>query len=316
MSMSVSINIKNIVKSYEEVEALKDISLSIKPNELFGFIGPDGAGKTTLFRILTGLILANRGTININQWDVVKNYKQIRKITGYMPGRFSLYMDLTVEENLRFYARLFNTSMEENYDLIKDVYEQIAPFKNRRAGVLSGGMKQKLALSCALIHKPRLLILDEPTTGVDVISRKEFWELLKKMQKREITILVSTPYMNEAALCDRVALMQSGKLLTVDTPQQIVNDFEGHILAVKADQMYPLLNDLLTIKTNGQVYRFGETLHFVTSANPTKMQEKITSFLEEKKYRNISVEKIIPVIEDCFLAFMNKTTTSWTKEKK
>jgi len=182
--MSVSIKIKNIVKSYEKADALKDISLNIQPNELFGFIGPDGAGKTTLFRILTSLILADSGTVNIDHWDVVKDYKEIRKMTGYMPGRFSLYMDLTVEENLQFYARLFGTNIKENYDLIKDVYEQIAPFKNRRAGALSGGMKQKLALSCALIHKPRLLILDEPTTGVDAVSRKEFWELLKKMQKK------------------------------------------------------------------------------------------------------------------------------------
>jgi ABC-type multidrug transport system ATPase subunit len=308
--MSVSVNIKNIVKSYEKADALKDISLEVVPNELFGFIGPDGAGKTTLFRILTSLILADQGTVSIDGWDVENNYKEIRKITGYMPGRFSLYMDLTVEENLQFYARLFKTNMKENYDLIKDVYEQIAPFKNRRAGALSGGMKQKLALSCALIHKPRLLILDEPTTGVDAVSRKEFWELLKKMQKKEITILVSTPYMDEAALCDRVALMQSGKLLTVDTPQQIVDNFEGNLFAVKTGKMHPLLNDLSSFEKGIRVYRFGETLHLVSHAKPQKTKEKITAYLAGKGYQEVSIEQITPVIEDCFLALMNNMTTS------
>ena len=308
--MSVFVNIKNIVKSYEKADALKDISLTIQPDELFGFIGPDGAGKTTLFRILTSLILADSGTVSVDHWDVVNDYKEIRKITGYMPGRFSLYMDLTVEENLQFYAQLFGTNIKENYDLIKDVYEQIAPFKNRRAGALSGGMKQKLALSCALIHKPRLLILDEPTTGVDAVSRKEFWELLKKMQKKNITILVSTPYMDEAALCDRVALMQSGKLLSLNTPQQIVDDFEGNLFAVKTDKMHPLLNDLSSFEKGIRVYRFGETLHLVSHAEPEKTKEKITSFLAGKGYQEISTEQITPVIEDCFLALMNNMTTS------
>ena len=308
--MSVSVNIKNIVKSYEKADALKDISLEIVPNELFGFIGPDGAGKTTLFRILTSLILADSGTVNINHWDVVNDYKEIRKITGYMPGRFSLYMDLTVEENLQFYARLFKTNIKENYDLIKDVYEQIAPFKNRRAGALSGGMKQKLALSCALIHKPRLLILDEPTTGVDAVSRKEFWELLKKMQKKEITVLVSTPYMDEAALCDRVALMQSGEVLSVNTPQQIVKEFRGNLLAVKTDQMHPLLTDLAAFAETDQVYRFGETVHLTSSSDPEETRGKIYTFLKEKGYEEVHVEKVTPVIEDCFLALMNNKTTS------
>ncbi|GMT44553.1 MAG: hypothetical protein IEMM0006_0385 [bacterium] len=308
--MSVSVNIKNIIKSYENADALKDISLEIVPNELFGFIGPDGAGKTTLFRILTSLILADSGTVAIDHWDVVKDYKEIRRITGYMPGRFSLYMDLTVEENLQFYAQLFGTNIKENYDLIKDVYEQIVPFKNRRAGALSGGMKQKLALSCALIHKPQLLILDEPTTGVDAVSRKEFWELLKKMQKKEITILVSTPYMDEAALCDRVALMQSGKLMAVDTPQQIVNDFAGNLLAVKTGNIHPLLNDLAAFAEAGRVYRFGDTVHLTTRDNPDKTGEKIYAFLKKKGYEEISVEKVTPVIEDRFLALMNNITAT------
>ncbi len=308
--MSVTINIKNLVKTFEKAEALKDISLNIQPNELFGFIGPDGAGKTTLFRILTSLILADSGTVHINQWDVVNNYKEIRKITGYMPGRFSLYMDLTVQENLEFYAKLFGTTIKENYDLIKDVYEQIAPFKNRRAGALSGGMKQKLALSCALIHKPRLLVLDEPTTGVDAVSRKEFWELLKKMQKKDITILVSTPYMDEAALCDRVALMQSGKLLSLNTPQHIIDDFEGNLFAVKTENMYTLLNNLAAFEKKTQAYRFGENIHLVSHAGTQKTKENITAYLSGKGYREITVKQIKPVIEDCFLALMNNTNAS------
>ena len=306
--MSVSIQIENLVKSFKSADALKDISLDIQPNELFGFIGPDGAGKTTLFRILTSLILADSGLVHIDRWDVVKDYKEIRKITGYMPGRFSLYMDLTVQENLAFYAKLFGTNINENYDLIKDVYEQIAPFKNRRAGDLSGGMKQKLALSCALIHKPRLLVLDEPTTGVDAVSRKEFWELLKKMQEKEITILVSTPYMDEAALCDRVALMQSGELLSLNTPRQIVDDFDGNLFAVKTENMYTLLNDLSAFENETQTYRFGENLHLVSHEEPRKTKEKIKAYLSGKGYREITVNQIKPVIEDCFLALMNNTT--------
>ncbi len=305
--MSVNIQIKNLKKSYEKVEALKDISLSIKPQELFGFIGPDGAGKTTLFRILTSLILADAGSVTIGRWDVADDYKEIRKVTGYMPGRFSLYMELTVQENLEFYARIFGTSIAENYDLIKDVYEQIAPFKNRRAGALSGGMKQKLALSCALIHKPRLLILDEPTTGVDAVSRKEFWELLKKMQQKGITILVSTPYMDEAALCDRVALMQSGKLLSVDTPQQIVENFDGNLFAVKTANMYTLPADLQAFDKAWQVYRFGEFVHVTSRKDSVETQRSLEKYLSEKGYKQIVVEPVKPVIEDCFLALMNKT---------
>lgn len=304
--MSVPVTIKNLEKTYETVKALKNINLDIFSEELFGFIGPDGAGKTTLFRILTSLILAGHGNIQVGDYDVVKDYKQIRKITGYMPGRFSLYMDLTVEENLKFYARIFNTSIEENFDLIEDVYKQIAPFKNRRAGDLSGGMKQKLALSCALIHKPELLVLDEPTTGVDAVSRKEFWELLKKMQKKGITILVSTPYMDEAALCDRVALMQSGRLMTVDKPQQIINNFSESLLSVKTNRMHRLLGDMTGFEGTERIYRFGDTLHLATRMKTKQMKENVRHFLSEKGYQEIEISAIEPVIEDCFLALMEK----------
>jgi len=302
--MSIPVKIEDLEKSYEKVKALKNINLEVKPNELFGFIGPDGSGKTTLFRILTTLILPDKGSIRVGDHDVIKDYKKIRKITGYMPGRFSLYMDLTVEENLMFYARIFNVDIEENYDLIEDVYSHIAPFKNRRAGALSGGMKQKLALSCALIHKPDLLVLDEPTTGVDAVSRKEFWELLKKMQQRGITILVSTPYMDEAALCDRVALMQNGKLMSVEKPQNIVDSFSGNLLAVKVSRMHPLLDELTGFEGADSVYRFGDAIHLATHRNTKEMAAQIYHHLEEKGYQDISVTPVEPVIEDCFLALM------------
>ena len=307
--MSVSIQIEHIRKQFKDVEALKDISFDVEKGSLFGIIGPDGAGKTTLFRILTSLMLADEGKIMVGGIDVVPDQKNLRQIIGYMPGRFSLYMDLTVQENLNFYARIFHTSLSENYDLIKDIYEQIEPFKNRRAGDLSGGMKQKLALSCALIHKPKLLVLDEPTTGVDAVSRKEFWELLKKMQQREITILVSTPYMDEAALCDRVALMQTGNLLSVNTPQQIVNNFSGNLLAVKTNNMYTLLSDLEGFDGAYRVYRFGESIHLVSQRPIDEVKQSLRDFLSIKAYQKIEIESKQPVIEDCFLALMEKTNT-------
>ncbi|WP_298715519.1 ABC transporter ATP-binding protein, partial [Chitinophaga sp.] len=190
--------VQNINKSYGEVQALRDISFTVEPGELFGLIGPDGAGKSTLFRILATLVLADKGNAFVNGMDVVKDYRAIRRQVGYMPGKFSLYQDLTVEENLHFFATIFNTTVKANYDMIRDIYEQIAPFKDRPAGKLSGGMKQKLALSCALVHRPAVLFLDEPTTGVDPVSRKEFWEMLQRLRDKGIPILVSTPYMDEA----------------------------------------------------------------------------------------------------------------------
>ena len=305
--MSVNIQIDSISKKYADVMALNNISLSIKSGELFGFIGPDGAGKTSLFRILTSLLLPTSGKASIGEFDVVKDYKKIRQNTGYMPGRFSLYLDLTVEENLDFYASIFNTTVKENYELIKDIYVQIEPFKKRRAGDLSGGMKQKLALSCALIHSPHLIILDEPTTGVDAVSRMEFWELLKKMQKMGMTIIVSTPYMDEAALCDRVALMQNGNLLAIDTPGNIVKSYKGSLFAVKADNMHKLLDDLGSLGDTSQVFRFGETIHITSTINDDKVyMESVNKQLIDKGYKDISIHKVNPVIEDCFLSLMDK----------
>ena len=234
------IRLENISKSYgaKKKPAVNKISFSVNEGELFGLIGPDGAGKTTLFRLLTTLLLPDDGNANVCGFDIVKDYRSIRRIAGYMPGRFSLYQDLSVEENLEFFAAVFNTSVEDNYELIKDIYVQLEPFKNRLAGKLSGGMKQKLALCCALIHRPEVLFLDEPTTGVDAVSRKEFWEMLHRMKQQGITILVSTPYMDEADQCDRVALMQTGEILTIDSPEAITNSYSGELYSMKSSNMF------------------------------------------------------------------------------
>ena len=296
----MSITVSNISKSYKNVKALQDISFEVKPGELFGLIGPDGAGKTTLFRVLTTLLLADEGAATVAGFDVLADYKQIRNNVGYMPGKFSLYQDLTVEENLNFFATIFGTTIEENYDLIKDVYVQIEPFKNRRAGKLSGGMKQKLALCCALIHKPKVLFLDEPTTGVDPVSRKEFWEMLKRLQQKEITILVSTPYMDEAEMCDRVALIQDGKILEIDTPEAIVKHFTKSIYNIRAHNMYQLIKDLKSYEFNHSVYPFGEFVHYTdkrTDFNPKELQ----NYLESKNLSAIQIEKTEPSIEDTFM---------------
>lgn len=306
--MSVSVQIKNIEKNFDRVEALKKLSLNIEEGELFGFIGPDGSGKTTLFRLITSLLIPNGGSIKVGNFDSEKDFRKIRQLTGYMPGRFSLYHDLSVEENLNFYASIFNTTLKENYDLIKDVYEQIEPYKKRIAGALSGGMKQKLALSCALIHKPELLILDEPTTGVDAVSRKEFWELLKKMQKTGITILVSTPYMDEASLCDRVALMQKGSLLALDSPHNIVKKYEGDLWQISSSNMHKIIADLSEVGSGiKNVFRFGEKVH-ITSKEMSLQEVKsvISKLLEAKNHKNIIVEKVKPQIEDCFLDLMDE----------
>ncbi len=301
---NLAVDIRNISKSYKEVKALDDISLAIGQGELFGLIGPDGAGKTSLFRILCTLLLPDRGTAMVYGIDVVKNYKAIRKITGYMAGRFSLYQDLTVEENLNFYATVFGTSLEENYELIKDIYSHIEPFRNRRAGKLSGGMKQKLALSCALIHKPKILVLDEPTTGVDAVSRKEFWEMLIQLKDHDITILVSTPYMDEAELCDRVALIQEGSILSLDTPGNIMGNFQKRLLSIKGRDIYQLKNDLEDYRNTGSVYLFGQHLHL--TLKDYREDKELRSYLSDKGHTNLEVKEIKPNIEDCFLELMTK----------
>ncbi len=297
--------VKNIVKTYEKgkIQALKDVSFEVKKGELFGLIGPDGAGKTSLFRVLTTLLIPEGGSASVDSFDVVKNLKDIRKRVGYMPGRFSLYQDLTVEENLSFFATIFNTSIEENYDLIKDIYVQIEPYKTRRAGKLSGGMKQKLALCCALIHKPSVLFLDEPTTGVDAVSRKEFWDMLKKLKEKGITILVSTPYMDEAGLCDRVALIQNGKILDIDTPLSIIRKFDRPLWAVRAKDMFKLLMDLRTYPETQGCFAFGNA-HHLTLKDKNLRDIDIQEFLQDKHHSNLEIKRIEPSIEDCFMALM------------
>lgn len=296
----MGIKVQNISKSYGQLKALKDVSFEVKPGELFGLIGPDGAGKTTLFRILTTLLYADTGTAHVAQYDVVNSYKEIRNSIGYMPGRFSLYQDLTVEENLNFFATIFGTTIEENYELIKDIYVQIEPFRDRRAGKLSGGMKQKLALSCALIHKPKVLFLDEPTTGVDPVSRKEFWEMLKRLQKKGITILVSTPYMDEAALCDRIALIQEGTILEIDTPKTLVNHFPKKLYNIKAHNMYQLIRALNTYEHKYSVFPFGEFVHYTDIRDDFKM-EILKTYLEQQGLQSIQIELTKPTIEDTFM---------------
>ncbi len=294
----------HINKSFNDTHALKDISFSVEAGELFGLIGPDGAGKTTLFRLFTTLLLPDSGTIQIDGLDVVKDYKSIRKHVGYMPGRFSLYQDLSVEENLQFFATIFNSSIEENYDLIAPIYSQIEKFKTRKAGDLSGGMKQKLALSCALIHKPRVLFLDEPTTGVDVVSRKEFWEMLAELKEKGITILVSTPYMDEAALCERVALIQKGEILSISTPQQITDAFPHQLFALRSNNISKLISDLEIYKHSQSVYPFGQYIHYTDKREKTALGE-IRSYLENLGHQHIEVQEIQANIEDCFMELMN-----------
>jgi ABC-type multidrug transport system ATPase subunit len=298
--------VDKVVKRYGAkkniVEALHGISFDVSKGELFGLIGPDGAGKTSLFRILTTLLLPNEGRASVDGFDVVKDYKAIRKRVGYMPGRFSLYQDLSVAENLEFFATIFNTSVKENHDLIKDIYSQIEPFKDRKAGKLSGGMKQKLALSCALIHRPSVLFLDEPTTGVDAVSRKEFWDMLKKLKNEGITILVSTPYMDEASLCDRIALIQNGSLLSINSPTGVMNDFRNPLLAVKSHNMLRLLNDLKSYSSVEDAYPFGEYHHAVMK--PGYRKEELVNHLENEGNNQLELQVIKPDIEDCFIALM------------
>ena len=300
---NISVEITGLSKNYKDVKALDNINLSVEKGELFGFIGPDGAGKTTLFRILVTLLIPDEGIAKVEGLDVIKDYKKIRNIVGYMPGRFSLYQDLSVEENLRFFASIFKTTIKENYWLIKDIYSQIEPFKARLAGKLSGGMKQKLALSCALIHRPVVLFLDEPTTGVDAVSRMEFWEMLKRLKEHGITIVVSTPYMDEASLCDRVALIQKGRILNIDTPEAIIDKYPFPLVSVRSDKMYELVDELRNFREMHSAYRFGEDIHYSASGDSIDKKE-LKSYLRSRGQKNIEIKDIRPCIEDCFMALM------------
>jgi ABC-type multidrug transport system ATPase subunit len=300
--MVQAIEATGIFKSFGSTKALEDISFSVNESEIFGFIGPDGSGKTTLFRTITTLLLPDKGRMKVLGMDVIKDYKELRKNIGYMPGRFSLYQDLSVEENLNFYATVFGTTVEENYDLISDIYSHIEPFKKRLTGKLSGGMKQKLALSCALIHKPRLLVLDEPTTGVDAVSRSEFWDMLGKLRQYNITIIVSTPYMDEAIRCDRVGLIQNGKILSIDTPQKIKEGFSRKLFTVKASEKYKLI---LSLRKNPGIltaYPFGDSIH-VTLADESA-DRTLLNYLKNDGIDDAVIQEAEAGIEDRFLELM------------
>jgi ABC-type multidrug transport system ATPase subunit len=300
--------IDHIIKSYstkkDKVVAVDDLSFEVEKGELFGIIGPDGAGKTSLFRVMATLLIQDSGKALIDGLDTVKDYKAIRQRIGYMPGRFSLYQDLSVEENMNFFATIFNTTTKANYDLVKDIYSQIEPFKDRRAGKLSGGMKQKLALSCALIHKPSVLLLDEPTTGVDAVSRKEFWEMLKNLKRQGITILVSTPYMDEAGLCDRIALVQSGKLLSLNTPRGVTASFDKPLLAARSANMLKLLKRLKSAPGVEDAYPFGEYHHVVLNKNYNRTE--LENFVVQEQ-PDVEILQAEPNIEDCFMNLMKNS---------
>lgn len=301
-----AVTLQNITKTYgkEKTVAVDDVSFSVNQGELFGLIGPDGAGKTSIFRMLTTLLLPDGGNATVDGFDVVKDYKSIRNTVGYMPGKFSLYQDLSIEENLNFFATVFGTTVEENYDMIREIYVQIEPFKKRRAGKLSGGMKQKLALCCALIHKPTVLFLDEPTTGVDPVSRKEFWEMLKRLKAQNITIVVSTPYMDEATMCERIALIQNGKILGIDTPQNIVKSYEGNLYKIRARKMYNLLRDLNTYQYTLSCYAFGEYLHLSLTHDDDRTKADLLHYLDTKGHLDIEMMPVVPGIEDCFIKLL------------
>lgn len=315
--MSAAITVNELSKSYGALLALKSASFEVKSAEIFGLIGPDGAGKTTLFRILATLVLPDGGHANIGGLDVVKDYRLLRRKLGYMPGRFSLYQDLTVEENLGFFASVFGTTIRENYDLVAPIYTQIEPFKHRRAGALSGGMKQKLALCCALIHRPEVLLLDEPGTGVDPVSRQEFWEMLASLRKEGITMLVSTPNMDEAALCDRVALLQNGEIMAVDQPAGITQAFRYPLWAVRSENMYQLIKDLRQFDGAADCYAFGEFARLKLHPNPVpfstepqkeqgnhSIEKAIRAYLNSKNHRQVELFPAEPTIEDCFIEYM------------
>lgn len=291
-----------MAKSYGDILALRNVSLDIASGELFGLIGPDGAGKTTLFRILTTLLLADSGEATVCGMDVRKDWREIRRIAGYMPGRFSLYQDLSVEENLEFFATVFKTTVKENYDLIHDIYVQIAPFAKRRAGKLSGGMKQKLALCCALIHRPRVLFLDEPTTGVDPVSRKEFWDILSRIKAQGITIIVSTPYMDEASRCDRIALMRNGVCLRMDTPAAVCASFPHKLWSVCGEDRYRLLLDIRSFSGTYSCHTFGDR-HHVVLKDEIQNGDTLIAFLANKGHQNTVIKPLKPSIEDVFMNY-------------
>lgn len=299
------IEINGVSKSYGQLKALSDISLEVGQGEIFGLIGPDGAGKTTLFRIMTTLMLPDAGSGSICGLDIVRDYSRIRRIIGYMPGRFSLYQDLTVKENLDYFATLFGTTVSSSYGTIREIYSQIEPFRNRRAGKLSGGMKQKLALCCALVHKPAVLFLDEPTTGVDAVSRKDFWTMLSRIRESGVSVFVSTPYMDEASMCDRLAMIRDGKIIGTGTPAGIVSGYPYRLLAVEGQRMYPMLKILRAAEGVISCFSFGNSHHLAYDPARTG-KEALLKTMHAAGFDDCSVREIVPGIEDCFMQLAGK----------
>jgi drug efflux transport system ATP-binding protein len=305
--MTDAVLVEGLSKSFGATVAVRDVSLSVRTGELFGFIGPDGAGKTTLFRVLATLLLPDAGRARVLGHDVAKDLWILRPRLGYMPGRFSLYPDLSVEENLRFFAAVFGTSLDREYEQIAPIYVQLEQFKDRRSGALSGGMKQKLALCCALVHRPDILFLDEPTTGVDAVSRREFWELLARFKESGLTIVVSTPYMDEATRCDRIALMQGGRILAVDTPDAITRSFDRPLIAVRAAERYESLLALREYPHAHTVYPFGEVLHYTDQRATLPVEtisQEVIAFLRGRGLTTVSAARIPATIEDSFMAYL------------
>ena len=303
--MSVLI-VQDLIKKYDKHIALSNLSFQVERGEIFGIIGPDGAGKSTLFNILATLTLPTSGQVTLLEKDIIKDYKKIRKEIGYLPGTFSLYPDLTVQENLTFFSTMYGVGIKENLPMIMPIWRQISPFKNREAGKLSGGMKQKLALCCALIHRPKILLLDEPTTGVDPVSRKEFWDLLDQIKEYDVTVVVSTPYMDEVTRCDRIALMQEGRFITNDTPQNIVSEFKGKLYALKTPNLFQLLELMPNFKGETSFYPYGEFLHIAFYHDIETEKNRFLHFLEEKKIVFEQFHQIDPLLEDCFIELIKE----------
>ena len=300
-----AVRVEDLEKAYGRVEALRGLDFAVGEGELYGIIGPDGAGKTTLLRILATLLLPDGGRAEVAGRDVVSDYRAVRGLIGYMPGRFSLYQDLTVEENLQFFATVFGTTVDTNCHLVADIYGQLEPFRRRRAGQLSGGMKQKLALSCALIHRPEVLLLDEPTTGVDPVSRKEFWATLLRLRSQGVTIVVSTPYMDEAGLCDRIALVRAGRFLGVDTPAGLVARYPRRLYAVRSEDMHRLAADLGGCGLVGSAFSFGDTYH--VTLRPGASPAGLSAHLARCGHASVDVRQIGPGVEDCFMLLDTET---------
>ena len=302
-----AVSVSALGKRFGNVVALDDITFDVRAGELFGLIGPDGAGKTTLFRLLTTVQLPDAGSATVLGLDVVKEFRAIRSRIGYMPGRFSLYADLSVEENLRFFASVFGTTLEAGRRLIAPIYAQIAPFADRRAGALSGGMKQKLALCCALVHRPELLLLDEPTTGVDAVSRREFWDLLETLRADGLTIVASTPYMDEAIRCERVALIQRGRILDIADPRGIGARFDRPLLAVRSAERIRLLRALRALPDAHSVFPFGDAVHYADARvdrSASDVAAELRRALDQQGIADAEIATVEPGIEDVFMELM------------